>query len=116
MTAGAGTLRLRSLACAPITAVSSSRTTLISAWPGVSDLQHFLADRAHLDALDQRLHDRQRDVGFQQRDAHFAQRFADVLLGQAAAAAQAGDGAGETLGEGFEHGPSTAMMRNGREL
>src|SRR5690606_1998892 len=38
ITAGAGTLRLRSLACAPITAVSSSRTTLISAWPGVSDL------------------------------------------------------------------------------
>ena len=73
ITAGAGTLRLRSLACEPITAVSSSRTTLISAWPGRQRLQHFLADRAHLDALDQRLHHRQRDVGFEQRDAHFAQ-------------------------------------------
>ena len=71
---------------------------------GRQRLQHFLADRAHLDALDQRLHHRQRDVGFQQRDAHLAGRFADVLLGQAAAAAQAGDGAGEALGEGFEHG------------
>src|SRR5690606_35400296 len=35
--AGAGTLRLRSLAAEPITAASSSRTTLIRAWPGVSD-------------------------------------------------------------------------------
>src|SRR5690606_38176226 len=37
-TAGAGTLRSSSLAEAPITRVSSSRTTLIRAWPGVSDL------------------------------------------------------------------------------
>ena len=51
--------------------------------------QHFLADRADLDALDQGLHHRQRDVRFEQRDAHLAQRLADVFLGQAAAAAQA---------------------------
>src|SRR5699024_9130994 len=66
-------------------------------------LEHFLADRAHLDALDQRLDHRQRDVGLEQRDAHFAQRFANVLLGQPAAAAQAFDGAGQALGQGFEH-------------
>src|SRR5690606_3890713 len=38
ITAGGCTLRSRPLACEPITAVSSSRTTLIRAWPGVSDL------------------------------------------------------------------------------
>ena len=35
MIAGAGTLRLSSLAAEPITAAISSRTTLIRAWPGV---------------------------------------------------------------------------------
>ena len=66
-------------------------------------LQHFLADRTHLDALDQGLHHRQRNVGLEQRDAHFAGRLADVLLGQAAAATQALDGAGKALGQGLEH-------------
>src|SRR5690606_19576636 len=66
-------------------------------------LQHFLADRAHLDALYQGLHHRQRDVGLEQRDAHLAGGLADVLLGQPPPAAQALDGAGETLGEGLEH-------------
>ncbi|MNT07488.1 hypothetical protein D3C72_1421940 [compost metagenome] len=66
-------------------------------------LQHFLADRTHLDALDQGLHHRQRDVGFEQRDADLAGRLADVLFGQAATAAQALDGAGKALGQGLEH-------------
>ena len=80
-------------------------------------LQHFLADRAHLDALDQRLHDRQGDVGLEQGDADFARGLADVLLGQAAAAAQALDGAGETLGEGFEHaGVPGETTKTGREV
>jgi len=35
--------------------------------------EHFDADGTHLDALDQRLHDRQCDVGFEQGDAHLAQ-------------------------------------------
>ena len=66
-------------------------------------LEHFLAHRTHLDALDQRLHHRQRDVGFQQRDAHFARGLADVLFGQTTAAAQALHGAGQALGQGLEH-------------
>src|SRR3546814_1140803 len=66
-------------------------------------LEHFLADRAHLDALDHRLHHRQRDVGLEQRDPHLAQGFADVGFAQAAAATQALDGAGQALGEGFKH-------------
>ncbi|MCW0448062.1 hypothetical protein NB706_000896 [Xanthomonas sacchari] len=78
-------------------------------------LEHFLADRAHLDAFDQRLHHRQGDVGLEQRDAHFAGGFADVLLGQATAAAQALHGAGEALGEGFEHAGGS-RTGNGRRL
>jgi len=70
---------------------------------GSQRLEHFLADRTLLDALDQRLHHRQRDVGLEQGDAHFAGGIADVLLGQAATATQALDGAGETLGQGLEH-------------
>ena len=62
-------------------------------------LQHFLADRAHLDALDQGLHHRQRNVGFEQRDADLTGGLADVFLGQAAAATQALDGAGKALGQ-----------------
>ena len=60
-------------------------------------LHHVLADRAHLDALDQRLHHRQRHVRFEQGDAHFAQGFADIRLGQARAATQALDGGGKAL-------------------
>src|SRR5690606_5499076 len=74
-TAGAGTLRFRSVADEPMTAVSSSRTTLIRAWPGASDLS----------------------------------------TSWPAAAAQALEGAGQALGQGFEHsgGPEA---ENGRRL
>jgi hypothetical protein len=67
-------------------------------------LQYFLADRTHLDAFDQRLHHRQRDVGFEQRDAHVAGRFADVFLGQPSASTQTLDGRGQAGAERFEHG------------
>src|SRR5690606_22832339 len=45
----------------------------------------------------------QGDVGLQQGDAHLAHGLADVGLGQPAAAAQALEGAGQALGQGFEH-------------
>jgi len=70
---------------------------------GSQALEHFLADCAHLHALDQRLHHGQRDVSFEQGDAHFAQRFADVGFGQARASAQALDRGGQALAQGFEH-------------
>ena len=63
-----------------------------------------------LDALDEGLDDRQRDVGFQQRHAHFAQRFADVFFGDAAAAAQGVDGARQPRGEVFEKGHGTRII------
>ena len=48
---------------------------------------HLLAERLRAHRVDEMLHDRQRDVGLQQRDAHFAQRFLHVRLGEARFAA-----------------------------
>ena len=53
------------------------------------------AERLLLHALDEGLDHRQRDVGLEQRHAHFAQGLADVFFGDAAAAAQRVDGAGK---------------------
>ena len=65
---------------------------------------HFLAERLLLHARDEVLHHRQADVGVEQREAHFAQRLLDVVLGEARVAAQRLDDAGEALREGVEHG------------
>ena len=79
----------------------------------------FLADddalhRAFLDPVEEIPGQFVVDIGLEQRDAHLAQRVADVLLGQPAAAAQALDGAGEALGGGLEHG--RVNRENGREV
>ena len=65
---------------------------------------HFGAECAHLDAVDEALDDRQRDIRLEQRHAHFAQRLGDVLFGDTAAAAQGLNGAGQALGQLVEHG------------
>ena len=41
-------------------------------------LEHVRADRAFLDARDERFGGTERNVGLEQRDANFAQRFVDV--------------------------------------
>ena len=51
-------------------------------------LHHLGADGALADARDELLDDLEVDVGFEQRQAHLAQRGIDVLLGQAAARGQ----------------------------
>ena len=66
--------------------------------------QDFLAERLDLNALDQRLHHRQRYVRFEQGDAHFAQSIANIGLGQPTFPAQALDGGGKTLAERLKHG------------
>ena len=48
----------------------------------------FRAERLLLDPLDECLDHRQRNVGFEQRHAHFAQGLAYIFFGDAAAAAQ----------------------------
>ena len=65
---------------------------------------HLLAERALLDVRDEFLDHRQRDVGLEQRHAHFAQRFLHVGFGQARLAAQRLDDAGKPVGEIVEHG------------
>ena len=56
---------------------------------------NFGAERGGTHRVDEVLHHRQRDVGFEQRDAHFAQRFLDVRLGKARLAANGLDDARE---------------------
>jgi len=67
-------------------------------------LEHLLPRGTLPDTVNEFLDHRQRHVGFQQRDAHFAQRLADTLLSQAAFAAQLLYGPGQALGQIFEHG------------
>ena len=61
----------------------------MKAWPGVRLVATSAPSALRLDAVDEALHHRQRDVGLEQRHAHLAQRLGDVLFGDAAAAAQA---------------------------
>ena len=82
----------------------------------VDDLDHLLAGRDRADdafadgarahAVDEVLDHRQRHIGFEQRDADFAQRLVDVGLRQRAAAAQAVEGGGEALLQTVEHSES----------
>ena len=52
---------------------------------------------------DEGLDHRQGDIGFEQRDPHFAQRLADALLRQSALAAQLLYGPGKALGQILKH-------------
>ena len=60
---------------------------------------HLGANRTGFDRLDEGLDHRQRDVGFEQREAHLGQRLGDVVFGQSAATTQSLRGAGESFGE-----------------
>ncbi len=51
-------------------------------------MQHILADGAFADGGDKILDDLEVDVGFEQRQTHFAQRLLDILFGQTPLAAQ----------------------------
>ena len=85
-----------------MSATSSLCRMPTKAWPGREAGGDFGAQRLLLHALDEGLDHRQRDVGLEQRHAHFAQGFADVFFGDAAAAAQGVDGAGQPRRQVFE--------------
>ena len=53
---------------------------------GVSDAQHFLAERLVLDVLDEVADDPDIDVGFEQREPDLAQRLFDIALADPALA------------------------------
>ena len=65
--------------------------------------QHLLTERVLLDRLDEVAHDRDVDVGFEERQAHVAQRFLDVPLGDSSLALQLAPQCFELLAQGFEH-------------
>ena len=79
----------------------------------VDDLDHHLAgldrlddggaDRPGAGAVDKGAHDLERDVGLQQRAAHFAHRGVDVLLREGAAPGEPIENAGELFGQALEH-------------
>ncbi len=57
-----------------------------------------------LDGLDELARHRQRDVGLQQGDAHFAHGGAHVILGQRALLGEAVEDAGQAFGQVLKHG------------
>ena len=65
--------------------------------------QHFLADRLFPDMLDKVADDLDVDVGFEQRQAHFAQRIVDIALGNPPLPLELFEYAFETIAEGVEH-------------
>jgi hypothetical protein len=65
---------------------------------------HLLSQGLRAHRLDEMLDHRERDVGLEQRDAHFAQRLLDVRFGQPRFAADLLDDLGEPRGQVVEHG------------
>jgi hypothetical protein len=83
----------------PISSVSSRWTTPTSAWPGRQRADDLLAERFFPDAGGEVLDHRQRDVGFEQGHAYFAQHVGNVVFGQSGLAAQVFYDATEALGK-----------------
>ena len=112
MTAGGWVANDSGAAAPPISAASSRCTTPISAWPGVSEAATSAPIAFCRTRVDELPDHRQRDVGLEQRQPHFAQRVLDVVVGEARLAAQFLDDAGKPLGEIVEHGDSGAGCRS----
>ncbi|MNS94359.1 hypothetical protein D3C72_1285740 [compost metagenome] len=61
-------------------------------------LVHFMTNRFLFYAADELAHNGQRHVGFEQRHAHFAQRFFHIVFGKAPTAADVAQRARQTIG------------------
>ena len=66
---------------------------------GCQRTDHFLAERLFLDAGNEVLDHRQRDIGFQQGHAHFAQHVGNIFVGQSGLSAQVFYDPAKTLGK-----------------
>ena len=77
--------------------------------------QHLAADGAFLDIRGETAHDREGDVCLQERDAHLANRVADVVLGETAATGHVPQRAGQALCEAVEHHQSNGHETLPRE-
>ena len=71
--------------------------------PRIQVADDLLPERGLFDLGDEFFDDRQRNVGFEQGHAHFAQCILNVAFGQACLAAQILDDAGKALREIFQH-------------
>jgi hypothetical protein len=67
--------------------------------PGREALQHLLAHRARLDAGDEVARHVHRDIRLEQRPAHVAQRFADVVGREPSLAGERAEDALQPVGE-----------------
>jgi hypothetical protein len=75
---------------------------------------HLGAQRLFLDAGDEVAHHGQRDVGLQQRHAHFAQHVLHIAFGDARLTAHGLDQAAETIGKGGSHRAVAPSFPEGR--
>ena len=66
---------------------------------------HVLADRLLAHRGDEIAHHRERDIGFEERDADLAHRGGDIVLAERAAPAQPVEDLVEAVAEGVKHGP-----------
>src|SRR5438270_865646 len=73
--------------------------------------QHLLSERPLAHRVDEIAHDRERDIGLQQRDADFAQGRRDIVLAQRAAAAQAVEDLVEPVAQTIEHRTASPQHR-----
>ena len=71
---------------------------------GGQALGHLGPEGLRLHRVDEALDDRQGDIRLEKRDPNLPQGFADILVGDAPAAAQDVQGAGEACAQGVEHG------------
>ena len=104
MTVGPDLAKVSRAVSPPRTATSSSWTILTTCCAGFSAPDTSDESARSLTVARELAHDRQGDVGLEQRGADLADGGVDVRLGQPALAAKALEGRGETVGEGGEHG------------
>ena len=76
-------------------------------------LQNFSANRARAHTVDKSAHNRQRNIGFQQRFSNIAQRGFDIALGQRAAAAQAVEHRAQIFSQCIKHCAVSPMAFRG---
>ena len=94
-------------------ALQLSCTMLRKAWPGLRLFITSWPRARSLHLVDEILDHRQRDIGLQQRHAHFAQRLLDVLLAQARLAGNPAQGLGKSFTQGVKHA-ADPLSRRGR--
>ncbi len=94
----------------PRMVMSSSLTILTTCCAGLSAPETSAPLARSLMWADELAHHGQRDVGFQQGQSDLARGGVDIGVGQPTLAAQARQGTGQPVGQGFKH----ARQPNGR--